>query len=181
MRNSTDPSVKQMMAETQNRVRAMSLVHEKLYRSESLSRIDFAEYTRFLATQLFSFYTINTRRVNLDVTLPRMMVDINTAVPLGLIMNELVSNALKHAFSDGRKGTLAIRGGIDENGRITLVIADDGIGVPPDFDLQNSPTLGMRLVTSLVDQIGGAITLDTRHGTVFTITASISQDGGGTE
>ncbi len=181
MRNSTDPSVKQMMAETQNRVRAMSLVHEKLYRSESLSQIDFAEYTRFLATQLFSFYTIDTRRVNLDVTLRRMMVDINTAVPLGLIMNELVSNALKHAFSDGRKGTLAIRGGTDEKGQITLVIGDDGVGVPPDFDLQNSPTLGMRLVTSLVDQIGGSITLDTRNGTVFTIAASIPPYGGGKE
>jgi len=169
------------MAETQNRVRAMSLVHEKLYRSESLSQIDFAEYTRFLATQLFSFYTIDTRRVHLDVAIPKMMVDINTAVPLGLIMNELVSNALKHAFSDGRKGTLAIQGGIDEKGRITLVIGDDGVGVPPDFDLQNSSTLGMRLVTSLVEQIGGAITLDTRHGTVFTITANTLPAGGGTE
>jgi PAS domain S-box-containing protein len=169
MRQTDDPEVKQIMSETQNRVRAMSLVHEKLYRSESLSRIDFADYTRYLATQLFSFYGSDTRRVRLDFVMGKIMVDINTAVPLGLLMNEIVSNALKHAFPNGREGTISISGS-DENNLITLVVRDDGIGIPADFDWKNTTSLGMRLVTSLIDQVDGTVTLDRSRGTAFTIT-----------
>jgi two-component sensor histidine kinase len=173
MRQTTDPSVKQIMSETQNRVRAMSLVHEKLYRSESLSQIDFAEYTRFLATQLFSFYGTDTRRVQLELAMGKIMVDINTAVPLGLLMNELISNALKHAFPEGREGTISISGG--ENGDlITLVVRDNGIGIPEELDWKNTKSLGMRLVISLIGQINGIITLDRENGTAFTM--SIKRD-----
>ena len=169
MRQTDDPDVKQVMSETQNRVRAMSLVHEKLYRSESLSRIDFADYTRFLATQLFSYYGTDTRRVGLDFAMAKIMVDIVTAVPLGLLMNELVSNALKHAFPQGREGTISIHG--EENGDIiTLVVRDDGIGIPADLDWKNTTSLGMRLVTSLVDQVDGTIELDRSQGTTFSMT-----------
>jgi PAS domain S-box-containing protein len=170
MRQTDDPLVKQIMSETQNRVRAMSLVHEKLYRSESLSRIDFADYTRFLATQLFSFYGIDTRRVRLELTMETIMVDINTAVPLGLLMNELVSNALKHAFPDGREGTISISGGYAGE-IITMRVKDNGIGIPDDYDWKNTTSLGMRLVTSLIDQVDGTIALDRTHGTTFTVTA----------
>jgi PAS domain S-box-containing protein len=169
MRQTDDPGVKQIMSETQNRVRAMSLVHEKLYRSESLSRIDFADYTRFLATQLFSFYGTDSLRVRLDFTMGKIMVDINTAVPLGLLMNELISNALKHAFPNGREGTLSISGGY-EGDLITLVVRDDGIGIPTELDWKNTTSLGMRLVTSLIDQVDGTVTLDRNQGTAFTIT-----------
>ncbi|HPS23876.1 MAG TPA: PAS domain S-box protein, partial [Methanoregulaceae archaeon] len=169
MRQTGDPTVKKIMAETQNRVRAMSLVHEKLYRSESLSRIDFADYTRYLATQLFSFYGTDTRHVRLEMTMGKTMVDINTAVPLGLLMNELISNALKHAFPQGREGTIRIGGGEEAN-LITLVIQDDGVGIPADIDWKNTTSLGMRLVTSLIDQVDGTITLDRESGTTFTIT-----------
>ncbi|MDP3565465.1 MAG: PAS domain S-box protein, partial [Methanoregula sp.] len=169
MRQTDDPMVKQIMSETQNRVRAMSLVHEKLYRSESLSRIDFADYTRFLATQLFSFYGMDTRRVRLDFAMGGIMVDINTAVPLGLLMNELISNALKHAFPNGREGAISISGGYEED-LITLVVRDNGAGIPADFDWKNTTSLGMRLVTSLIDQVDGTIELDRTNGTVFTIT-----------
>ncbi|MEI7856170.1 MAG: PAS domain S-box protein [Methanomicrobiales archaeon] len=169
MRQTEDPSVKQIMSETQNRVRAMSLVHEKLYRSESLSRIDFADYTRFLATQLFSFYGTDSRRVLLDFAMGEIMVDINTAVPLGLLMNELISNALKHAFPDGREGVISIHGG-DTGSLITLIVQDNGIGMPADLDWKNTTSLGMRLVSSLIDQVDGTVTLDRTPGTTFTIT-----------
>ena len=175
MRQTEDPGVKTLMAETQNRVRAMSLVHEKLYRSESLSQIDFADYTRFLATQLFSFFGMDTRRVHLDLAIRSIMVDINTAVPLGLIMNELVSNALKHAFPGERQGTISITGG-DEHDLITLVVRDNGVGFPPDFDWKNTTSLGMRLVNSLIDQVDGTITLDRGAGTAFTI--SVKREAG---
>jgi PAS domain S-box-containing protein len=175
MRKLEDPLLKQVMAETQNRVRAMSLVHEKLYQSESLSRIDFADYTHFLATQLMSYYGIDPRRVRLDFAMDTIMVDINTAVPLGLLMNELISNALKHAFPNGREGTISVSGS-DEKNLITLAVRDNGIGIPEELDWKNPATLGMRLVTSLVDQIDGTIALDRENGTVWTITVKRDPD-----
>jgi PAS domain S-box-containing protein len=177
MRQTDDPGVKQIMSETQNRVRAMSLVHEKLYRSESLSRIDFADYTRYLATQLFSFYGTDTRRVKLDFAMGTIMVDINTAVPLGLIMNELISNALKHAFPRGREGTISIGGGY-EGDLITLVVRDDGVGIPAEIDWKNTTSLGLRLIISLTEQVDGTITLDPAKGTSFTITVRRKPESG---
>jgi len=180
MRQTNDPVVKQIMSETQNRVRAMSLVHEKLYRSASLSHIDFADYTRFLATQLFSFYGMDTRNVAIEFSLENIMVDIVTAVPLGLLMNELISNALRHAFPQGRQGTITISGK-DDGSLITLVVRDNGIGIPEDFDWKNTRSLGMRLITSLVDQIDGTITLDRQNGTAFTILVKRPPSPGGKE
>jgi PAS domain S-box-containing protein len=168
MRQTTDPGVKLLMSETQNRVRAMSLVHEKLYRSESLSRIDFADYTRFLATQLFSFFGVDTMKVRLELKMGKIMVDINTAVPLGLLMNELISNALKHAFPEGREGTIMVSGS-EDNDLITLVVMDNGIGIPADFDWKITTSLGMRLVTNLVDQLNGTIERCSGEGTIFRI------------
>jgi PAS domain S-box-containing protein len=178
MRQSEDPEVRQIMAETQNRVRAMSLVHEKLYGSESLSRIDFGDYTRYLAKQLSSFFGSDSMKVRLDISLGRIMVDINTAVPLGLIMNELISNSLKHAFPGGREGTIAISGTVDNN-VITFVVRDNGIGIPEDLDWKNTPSLGMHLITRLVEQVDGTITLDRNEGTEFTLTVKRGQSSGG--
>jgi len=168
MRQLESPQLKQVMAETQNRVKAMSIVHEKLYQSESLSQIDLADYSRYLATQLFSFYGTDSSRVKLDIGIERIMVDINTAIPVGLIINELVSNALKHAFPAGRGGTISISGRSDDD-TLTLVVKDDGIGMPPDLDWKNPESLGLRLVTSLVEQLDGTIELDRSSGTAFTI------------
>lgn len=169
MRQTEDPVVKQIMSETQNRVRAMSLVHEKLYRSDSLSHIDFADYTRFLATQLFSFYGKDTRMVHLEFAMEKILLDINTAVPLGLLMNELISNSLRHAFPGGREGVISISGGY-KGDLITLVVRDNGIGIPKDFNWKNTTSLGMGLISSLVDQVDGTITLNRENGTMFTIT-----------
>jgi PAS domain S-box-containing protein len=168
MRQIDDQRLKQVMAETQNRVRAMSLVHEKLYQSESLSKIDLSEYTQFLTTQLFAYYGIDSRRIRLDIDIGKIMVDINIAIPLGLIINELISNALKHAFPSGRKGTITITRLYDKE-VLTLVIRDDGIGLPPDLDWKNPESLGLRLVNSLIDQLDGTIELGKEKGTTFVI------------
>jgi two-component sensor histidine kinase len=168
MRQIGDERLKQVMAETQNRVRAMSLVHEKLYQSESLSHIDLSEYIRFLTTQLFAYYGIDSRRIRLDIDIGKTMVDINTAIPVGLIINELVSNALKHAFPSDRKGTITIRSRYDDK-VLSLVVRDDGIGLPPDLDWKNPESLGLRLVNSLVDQLDGTIELKKERGTTFII------------
>jgi PAS domain S-box-containing protein len=168
MRQIDDKQMKQIMAETQHRVRAMSLVYEKLSQSENLSRIDFSDYTRFLASQLFSYYEVNFQKVALEIAIENVMLDINTAIPLGLIINELVSNALKYAFLSDRKGTITISSQYD-NKVLTLVIKDDGIGLPPDLDWKNQESLGLRLVNNLVEQLNGTIKVERESGTTFII------------
>ncbi|MDD1693740.1 MAG: PAS domain S-box protein, partial [Methanoregula sp.] len=177
MRTLEDPRMKQALAEMQNRVRAMSLVHEKLYRSENLSSIDLAEYTRFLANQLFSFYGIDHRHVALQMEIEKTPLDIDTAIPLGLVLNELISNALRHAFPDNRTGTLSISSHPDGD-VITLVIKDDGHGMSPDFDWKETESLGFRLVNSLVDQLGGTIDKGPGQGTTFIIRLPRKSTGG---
>jgi len=168
MRQVDDERLKQVMAETQNRVRAMSLVHEKLYLSEDISRIDLGSYTRFLVTHLFSYYGIEIRQVALHIDIGKIMLSINTAIPLGLIINELVSNTLKHAFPKGRTGTLSIAVREDER-RLSLTLSDDGAGLPAGFDWRHAESLGLRLVISLVGQLDGTIELDRSVGTAFVI------------
>jgi PAS domain S-box-containing protein len=163
-----DPKVKQIMVETQNRVRAMSFVHEKLYRSEDISHINLADYTRFLATHLFSFYGVDSRQVSLKIEIGKILLDINTAIPVGLIINELVSNTIKHAFPEGRKGEIWISVGQQDH-TLTILFGDDGIGIPQDIDWRTVPSLGLRLVILLVNQLNGTIELDRSAGTLFKI------------
>lgn len=163
-----DEKMKQVLSGMRNRVQAMAIVHEKLYQSKSLTSIDIAEYTRFLATQLFAFYGVDHRRVALRTEIEKNLLDIETAIPLGLIINELVSNALSHAFPDDRTGTITISSHLTGD-MVSLVIADDGIGMSEDYDWRASTSLGFRLVNSLVDQLGGTIEKMNGKGTTFNI------------
>ncbi|WP_321507462.1 PAS domain S-box protein [uncultured Methanoregula sp.] len=168
MRQIDDERLKQVMAETQNRVKAMSLVHEKLYQSGDIAHISLADYTRFMATQLLNFYGVNSRRVKVTIDIGTIMLDINTAIPLGLIINELISNALKHAFPGNTQGMLSVSAR-DEGDLVHLTIQDDGKGLPPDLDWRTAESLGLRLVVSLVEQLDGTIELDRSAGTRFVI------------
>jgi PAS domain S-box-containing protein len=172
LREIDDPQLKKFLNETKDRVRAMSLVHEKLYQSESLSHIDLADYLRFLSSQLFSSYRTDTRRVKLVLEIGKSTIDINLAIPLGLIVNELVSNALKYAFPGDRAGTLLISGGIEDH-LLTISVKDDGIGMPPGYDWKNATSLGLRLVNILTEQIDGAIRVIEDQGTTFIITVRL--------
>jgi PAS domain S-box-containing protein len=168
MRQIEDKQLKQVMVETQHRVQAMSFVHEKLYQSENLSHIDLSDYIRYLVTHLFSFYSVNSQQVSLNLDIKKIMLDINTAIPVGLIINELVSNTLKYAFPEGRKGEIFIA--IDrEDHTLTFLFKDNGVGIPADLDWRNTKSLGLRLVISLVEQLSGTIELDRSSGTAFTI------------
>jgi PAS domain S-box-containing protein len=168
IRSLDDREMKLVLTETQNRVQAMSLIHEKLYRSEKLSSIEFSDYIRFLASQLFSVYGVDHRRVALRTDIDKIPLDIDTAIPLGLVMNELISNALKHAFPGDRTGTISISGHLD-GPWITFSIGDDGAGLPPDFAWKETGSLGFRLINSLVDQIEGTIEKSPGEGTMFII------------
>lgn len=167
-RQVTDPATLSMLEECQNRVRAMALVHERLYRSEDIASIDLADYVKFMGESLIRFYGTAGSHIKLEVALSGIRFDINRAIPLGLIVNELLSNALKHAFPAGRRGTITVSG-TNNDGTIRIAVADDGAGIPASFDWRNAGSLGLRLVTSLADQLGGTVDLDRTSGTTFTI------------
>jgi PAS domain S-box-containing protein len=164
----TDENVLSALRESQNRVKAMALVHERLYRSENLSEVALSDYLKFLIDNLFRFYGANPRLVRMSFDAGDVKVDINNAIPIGLIINELVSNSLKHAFPEGKTGDLTITTMQDESA-IVMTVHDTGPGIPADFDWRNAQSLGLRLVISLVDQLNGTIELDRSDGTTFKI------------
>jgi len=164
----TDPAALTSFRDSQNRVRSMALVHEKLYRSESLASIDFSEYVKDLMASLKRSYMLSDVDVNVQTDDLRLGVD--TAIPCGLIINELVSNALKHAFKGRARGTVNVRINRNGLGKTTVRVQDDGNGLPPDFNFRQSGSLGMQLVSMLTEQIGGSLDVDTSEGTCFTIT-----------
>lgn len=165
-----DSRVSEMLKESQNRVRSMALVHEQLYQSKDLSNIDFAEYIQNLAHNLFQAYEIDTEGVKLQTNIAPCSMNIDTAVPCGLIINELVTNSLKYAFTGQTQGKIKIDFTLDNNRVCVLTVSDSGIGFPQGLDYRNARTLGLRLVGSLVKQIRGKIELLETAGTNFKIT-----------
>ena len=171
-RDVEDLGVQQMFQDSQNRVRSMALVHEQLYQSEDLARIDFGEYVRRLAAHLFRAYGIRSDGIKLTVDVVDTLLGIDQAVPCGLIINELLSNALKHAFPPGPGPTaeIAVSSGPDAASRLTLTVRDNGVGFPEALDFRATMSLGLQLVNTLVRQLGADITLDRSAGTEFRIT-----------
>ena len=163
-----DEASKNIFKESQNRARSMALIHELLYQSTDLKQIDFGYYIRTLTNELFRMYLNDQNRIKLNMDVEEVMVDINTAIPLGLIVNELVSNSMKHAFPNERSGEIYIEFKLDK-GKYTMVVADNGVGFPEDYDIQNTDTLALRIVNSLTEQIEGKIRIERNNGTKFTI------------
>src|SRR5262249_46154125 len=155
-----DPEALALFRESESRIRSMALIHEKLYQSKSLSRLDFSEYLSSLSSLLFTTYVANPEAVQLATCLDPVFLDIDTAVPLGLIVNELVSNNLKYAYPEGRSGVveLTLRSGPDN--QYTLTVRDQGVGLPAGFDVSNTGTLGLHLVNILSAQLGAALSVE---------------------
>ncbi len=164
-----DARVRDALRESQNRVRTMALIHEKLYQSTDLAHVDFAVYLRSLVTFLSQSYRDKADGVTLDVQATETHLDIETAIPCGLIVNELVSNALKHAFPGGRNGTVRVGIGPQEDGRLCLHVSDDGVGLPAGLSVHTTASLGMSLVHTLTDQLGGIVEVRNGVGTEFRI------------
>jgi len=165
--NISDVSARSIFDETQMRIRSMALVHEKLYQAKNLTRINFGDYVRTLGELLFKSFAVTSDAVVLDVAGQDVFLDIDTAVPCGLIVNEVLSNALKHAFPGGH-GAIFVRLELAA-GRCVMAIRDDGVGLPPQFDLGSIDTLGLQLVRGLVQQIEGSLELRSVIGTEFRI------------
>ena len=170
MAHINDKKLMPLFRESQNRVRTMALIHEKLYRSDNLAVIDFSVYLRELATSLFHSYHSSLLRTRLDINAEPITFGIDTAVPCGLLVNELISNALKYAFPDGREGTVRIELHQNDDTTCTLVVADTGVGLPDGFDMSETKTLGMELIMSLTKQLDGDLKVDNDYGAKFTIT-----------
>ncbi len=162
----SDPTA--ALRESQDRIRSMALIHEKLYRSVDVARVDFRDYAEGLTAGLQRSYFPGPG-VHVFVDVEDILLDIDLAIPCGLIVNELVSNSLKYAFQDGRKGE--IRVGLARDGRnYILTVSDNGPGLPPDVDFRNTPSLGLQLVNMLASQLEGTVELDCSRGTRFKIT-----------
>jgi two-component sensor histidine kinase len=168
-RHLTDKAAIEMFRESQQRIRSMALVHEKLYQSKDLSRIDFSKYIESLIMFLFHSYRVNSDLVRMKTEVRNVLLDINSAIPCGLIINELVMNALKHAFPGGRKGEIIVSLRPSGDDRFILSVSDDGVGFPAGLDFHKTETLGMQLVTMLVDQLDGTISLERKPGTRFEV------------
>jgi len=160
----------QVFRESRNRVRSMALIHEKLYQSEDLARIDFSEYIQSLTAELFSTYSVTADAVKLRMNVENVYLDIITAIPCGLIINELLSNSLKYAFPAGQSGEITIDFKLENKiNMYHLIIGDNGVGFPKYLDFRKSESLGLQLVRLLTKKIHGTIELDREGGTFFKI------------
>lgn len=164
-----DPATREMFRETQRRIRSMALVHEQLYQSSNLSKINFDFYLENLSSHIFQSCGVSTHRIKLKKQCQNIFLDVNMAIPLGMIYNELLTNALKHAFPGDREGEIMVILGRTEDNRCFLEVADNGIGLPPDFSLEASRTLGLQIIQTLCQQLRGEIKIDRNNGTSFKI------------
>jgi len=165
----SDKKVIEMFTESSNRIRSMSLIHQKLYQSEDATTVDFDGYVRDLIAALLHSYGVDHNAIRVNLEIDRRGLTMDSAIPCGLIINELVSNSLKHAFPAGRNGEINIAMSSDSGDSITLVVADNGIGFPQDLDFHNAESLGLQLVATLAGQLDATIALNRDAGTEFTI------------
>ncbi len=171
----TDAKGIEILRESQNRVKSMALIHEQLYGTADLARIDFGRYIQGLAANLFDAYCIDPNRIRLNVRADEIGLGIDKAVPCGLIINELVSNALKHAFLPEVDGTIDIFIHTRKKGQFNIVVADNGVGLDRSSTDAEKQSLGLRLVDTLTAQLDGTLTIETGNGTRFSIIVNLSE------
>ncbi len=159
-----DPKANQTFKESQDRVKAMALIHERLYQSGDLAKIDFAGYVRNLTGHLLRSYRVDSKFVRLNLDVDSVPMSLDVAIPCGLIINELVSNALKYAFPHGRSGEILVRFSEETDRGLMLHVSDTGVGLPEGVDPERSESLGLKLVRSLTEQLGGKVRYNSRNG-----------------
>lgn len=166
---SQDSGAKDVLKESQNRIKSMAAIHEKLYQSSNLASIDFADYTHQIISQLQYSFAISPGKVKMTTEINELDLGVDLAVPCGLLLNELLSNAFKYAFPDDRTGEVHILFDQETEGTFLMKVSDNGVGIPEDLDIENSPSLGLQLVFTLTDQLEGEVKLDRSNGTSFEI------------
>jgi two-component sensor histidine kinase len=164
-----DPYMLEILRESENRIRSMAIVHTKLYNSKNYEELDFADYVRSLTESFYTTYGMKLNKINIRIEIKDIILNIDTAIPCGLIINELVSNCIKYAFPDKREGMITISMSTNKNGSYTLIVKDNGVGLPEGFNVHTSKTLGIELVTLLTSQLNGTLEIATNGGAEFKI------------
>jgi two-component sensor histidine kinase len=165
-----DLAAARSLQDSQERVQCMALMHERLNRDGEPDRLDFREYAATLARDLFHSYGVDSERIRLRFQLEPVTLGLNQAIPCGLILNELLTNSLKHAFPNERAGEILVKLSWKEDQPVKLTVADDGPGLPAEFDWKESQSLGLRIMNILGRQLDGTVQRETGPGTVFSLT-----------
>ena len=168
MQIACNDSFSQPLSDAHSRVLSMSLIHEQIYQSETLAHLDFGEYIEALSEKLFSAYCVDPSRIRLELSVEPIRFGVDQAIPCGLILNELISNSLKHAFNDGRRGAIRVSLRARENGLVELSVADNGVGLPADFRPEQCQTLGLQVIRTLIRQLRAELSVTTGDGATFT-------------
>lgn len=169
MRQMDDGEAKDALFECKTRVEAIALIHEKLYQSKDYANVPFSKYVGDIVTNIFEASGIPSDRIALHVDIEPLQLGVDKAIPCGLILNELLTNAVKHAFPAERRGAVYVSLA-NTNGAVCLTVRDDGVGLPANFDAANSKSLGLQLVSTLVEQLGGHLEITSGAGAVFRVT-----------
>ena len=164
----TDNKILEVFKESQTRIRSMALIHEKLYQSRDLDKINFSDYIDSLIKDLYKSYRSQLSRITINYETGQIFLEIDQAILCGLIINELISNSIKHAFKDTDEGEIQVKI-FNEGEDYQIIVEDNGIGFPKDFDIENTDSLGLQLVTSLTSQMAGKLEINSDNGTVVKI------------
>ena len=169
-RSSKDEQAIEMAKESQNRIKVMALIHEKLYRSKDFANVEFSDYITNLVNDLYGSYKVNTSRISLKMDIENISLGIDTAIPTGLIINELVTNCLKYAFPKNKGGEIRISLRSLDDGQNELIVSDNGVGIPENLDIKNAESLGLRMITNLTERsLHGKVNIKKDNGTEFQI------------
>lgn len=161
---------REFIQDSRNRIESMALVHETLYRGHNLAEINFADYVQNLGSKLFHLYKVSTSNISLKVDIASdMLINLNQAIPCGLIINELITNALKHSFKNTQEGEVFVTLEANQNQQLILTVGNNGENLPPNFDLQRTQSMGLKLVITLVRQLQGTIELEKNNSIAFKI------------
>lgn len=168
-----DESVLEIFRDSQNRVKSMAMIHDKLYGSYDSSKIDFQEYVKSLIKGLFLSHGVSDNRIKLDLRQDFLSIHIDIAIPCGLIINELVTNSLKHAFPNNATGQITVELRINKNNEMDISVFDNGVGMPCGFDLNKKAFFGLQLVSILVKQLDGTFSIQSDAGTMARVNFSV--------
>lgn len=157
-----------LLKECQNRIKSMAFIHESLYQTKNFESVNFSEYITTLSKNLVHTYSINSKNIKLVLTLDKLFLNLDSSIPCGLIINEIISNSLKYAFPDNRDGIIFVTLKVDNN-QVRIEAGDNGVGIPQGIDIKYTETLGLQLVDTLVEQINGTLVLERHKGTKFII------------
>jgi two-component sensor histidine kinase len=153
------------LKDCKTRIDAIAMIHEQLYQSRDYARVPFSEYVRNLVNNIVHAANVSADRIAVKMEIEQVALTVDKAIPCGLILNELMTNALKHAFPDGRVGTVRVELSVVEDGSVRLAVSDDGIGMPEHETAVMQTSIGMVLITTLTEQLQGRLTISRQNGT----------------